>query len=101
VTIRRLLKSLKAKTFGLLVPLSIQFLRQKDIEMSLKVLTIFVLFAASVSCNDMMAIVMKCKDVVKATGEDMALLMAFDPPENQRQKCLISCVCEGMNIVST
>lgn len=68
--------------------------------MIFKILTAFVLFAASVSCNDMMGIVMKCRDQVEATGEDLAKLMVFDPPENQRQKCLVSCVMAGLNMVS-
>lgn len=48
-----------------------------------------------------MDITKNCMGKVGATDDDVAKLIMLQPPENQAQKCLISCVMTTIGIVSS
>lgn len=66
------------------------------------IVLVFAMLAACVKSDKemMMKIMQDCKTSVGATDEDLAKFMIHAPPENQPQKCIFSCMMEGMNIVS-
>lgn len=60
-----------------------------------------VLLVANVACQqDMMKIVETCKNSVGATDEDLGKIILHAKPENQQQKCMLSCLLTALNIVS-
>lgn len=52
------------------------------------------------SDQDLMKIVQDCKSSVGATDEDLGKIILRAKPENQEQKCMVSCLLIAMNIVS-
>ena len=50
--------------------------------------------------KDMMKIIEECKNSVGATDEDLGKIIIHAKPENQQQKCMLSCLFNAMNIVS-
>jgi hypothetical protein len=70
----------------------------------MKLLAVFLIafFAVAVDSHDemMMKVVGGCKESVGASDEDFQKFMVHTPAENKVQKCLCSCVMDGLGIVS-
>jgi hypothetical protein len=47
-----------------------------------------------------MKLVTSCKEKVGPTEDDVAHLMKLQKPNNQAQKCMLSCLFEGVKVVS-
>lgn len=66
---------------------------------SFLVLVLFTVYASG-SRDNVMEMMQKCKTKTGATDADIAKVMIHDPPENQEQKCMFSCIMEGISLVS-